>query len=264
MKRLFLFVFTSFICIALHAQQFIINVSSADNKVKIEWQNPYGDSVVQLNIQRSWDSVRNFRTIFAPLSPELPQNGFVDESAGYNGMYYRAFYVLANGSFFFTKAKKVTTGSDFTNDITQAEIADENFLVTIHDDDTTIAQLSYEAYKHFKDSIIHYTRDTLYSLTDADVLIRYYNNDIKWVPSSHIFTNGDGYVQILLADALQNTYRLRISDEHHKQLFTIQHITQPQLLLDKTDFMHSGWFYFELYENNKMKERNKFYIPKDF
>src|SRR4051794_27211455 len=70
--------------------------AAAPTKVKIEWQNPHGDSVVQLNVQRSWDSAKNFRTVFAPLSPELPQNGYIDETAGYTGMYYRVFYVLSN------------------------------------------------------------------------------------------------------------------------------------------------------------------------
>lgn len=237
---------------------------ASDTKVKIEWQNLYGDSVVQLNVQRSWDSVKNFRTIFVPLSPELPQNGYIDESAGYTGMYYRIFYVLADGSFFFTKAKKTTSGSDFTNAVTEEQASDKNLLITIHDDDSVIAILNYDNYKRFRDSIINNTRDTLFSLTDADILIRYYNNEITWMPSTHIFTNTDGYVQIYLADALTKNYRLRFLDENHKALFNIQHVTQPQLILDKTDFMHSGWFYFELFEDNKLKERNKFYIPKDF
>jgi hypothetical protein len=267
MKKIFLLFFILFTAknISLAQQNFQVTVSGAGNtKVKVEWQNAYGDSIVQLNVQRSWDSVRNYRTIFVPLSPELPQNGYIDETAGYNGMYYRVFYVLADGSFYFTKAQKVKTGSDFTNAISEEQASDKNFLVTIHDDDTVIAQLNYDGYKRFRDSIVNFTRDTLYSLTDADVLIRYYNNDISWMPSTRIFTNSDGYVQIYLADATQKNYRLRFYDEYHKLLFSIQHITQPQILLDKTDFMRSGWFYFELYEDNKVKERNKFYIPKDF
>jgi len=267
MKKLFLLVafFLFFAVVVLPQQKFEIAVSGVGGiKVKIEWKNPYGDSIVQLNVQRSWDSVRDFRTIFVPLSPELPQNGYIDETAGYNGMYYRVFYVLADGSFYFTKSKKAATGSDFTNAISEEQASDKNFLITIHDDDSVIAQLNYEGYKRFRDSIVNYTRDTLYSLTDADVLIRYYNNNILWIPSTHIFTNGDGYVQIYLADALQKNYRLRFFDESHKLLFNIQHVSQPQLLLDKTDFMRSGWFYFELYEDGKLKERNKFYIPKDF
>ena len=263
MKKIFLFAVIIFSVHILKAQQFVVNVATlGNNKVKVEWLNPYGDSVVQINIQRSWDSAKNFRTVFAPLSPELPQNGYVDDNP--NGYYYRAFYVLADGKFFFTKGKKVTTGQDFTNEASQQQIADTNFLVTIHDDDTTISQLSYTAFKHFKDSIITNTRDTLYSLSDADVLLRYFNNDIKWIASKNIFTAADGNVQILLVDAATNNYRLKVLDENHKLLFNIPHITQPQLLLDKTDFMHSGWFYFELYQNDKIKERNKFYVPKDF
>lgn len=267
MKKLFLPVlFLLGIITTVQAQsKFTIHVAGvADTKVKVEWTNPYGDSVVQLNIQRSWDSAKAFQTIFVPLSPELPQNGFIDEKAGYTGMYYRIFYVLANGSFYFTKAQKVKTGSDFTDEISEEKAADKNFLVTVHDDDSVLGQFNFERYKHFRDSIVNFTRDTLYSLTDADILIRYYANNINWIPSTRIFTNSNGYVQIYLSDALQKNYRIRFFDENHKQLFTIQRVPQPQLLLDKTDFMHSGWFYFELYEDNKIKERNKLYLPKDF
>jgi len=267
MRKIFLFLlFTLFFCGAVQSQRKLaVGVSKVgDNKVKIEWINPYGDSIVQLNVQRSWDSARNYLTIFVPLSPELPQNGFIDETRGYSGMYYRIFYVLADGSFFFTKGMKTTLGSDLTSGISEDQGVDKNILITVHDEDTVIAQLNYEAYKKFRDSIVYNTRDTLFTLSDADVLIRYYNNDIHWVPSSHIFTNTDGYVQISLADASQKKYSLRFFDEKRKFLFAIKNITQPQLLLDKTDFMSSGWFYFELSEDNKVKERNKFYLPKDF
>ena len=267
MKKIFLLLILALVLkTTSHAQGNLAMAISkvADTKVKIEWRNPYGDSVVQLNVQRSWDSVRNFLTVFVPLSPELPQNGYIDETDGYNARYYRIFYVLADGRFFFTRSKKNATGSDFTNQIPEDKAGDKNFLITIHDDDTIIAQLNYDGYKRFRDSIVNYTRDTLYSLTDADVLIRYYNNNIRWVPSTHIFTTTDGYVQVYLTDALQKNYHLRFYDEAHKLLFTITHILQPQFLLDKADFLHSGWFYFELLEDNRVRERNKFYIPKDF
>ena len=106
MRIVFLFLsFILFSCGAVQAQQELkIGVSKiGDGKAKVEWTNPYGDSIVQLNVQRSWDSARNYLTVFVPLSPELPQNGFIDETPGYSGMYYRLFYVLVDGSFFFTK-----------------------------------------------------------------------------------------------------------------------------------------------------------------
>lgn len=251
--------------IIIAQQNFNTAVSKAGaGKIKIEWINPYGDSVVQLNVQRSWDSVKNFRTIFVPLSPGLPQNGYIDETNGYDMQYYRVFYVLSNGKFFFTKPKKITSGSDFTDAFTAEQTKDTNFNITVHDDDTVIATLNYHAYQHFRDSIINYTRDTLYSLSDADILLRYYSNNITWAPSTKVYTNADGYVQVNLPDAAQKNYSIRFLDELRKPLFTIKHVDQPQLILDKTDFLHSGWFYFELYESNHIKERNKFYIPKDF
>lgn len=265
MKKIFLLLYISVCCYVAQAQKVTLSVTALENtKVKIEWQNPYGDSLVQVNVQRSWDSVKLFKTIFVPLSTELPQNGYIDATAGYTGMYYRIFYVLSDGRFFFTKAKKAALGSDFTNEIREDQAANKDFLITIHDEDSVIAQLNYDGYKKFRDSIVNFTRDTLYSLTDADVLIRYYNNTVSWLPSTHIFTNADGYVQVYLADAEQKNYRIRFFDEAHKFLFSIQKVKQNQFILDKTDFMRSGWFYFELSEDNRVKERNKFYIPKDF
>jgi len=36
------------------------------------------------------------------------------------------------------------------------------------------------------------------------------------------------------------------------------------LTLDKSNFIHAGWFKFELYEDGQLKEKNKLLIPKDF
>ena len=69
-KLLLLILFVFLACGLVNAQQkFQLHVSKAgDVKVKVEWTNPFGDSIVQLNIQRSWDSAKNFRTVFVPLS----------------------------------------------------------------------------------------------------------------------------------------------------------------------------------------------------
>ena len=34
-------------------------------------------------------------------------------------------------------------------------------------------------------------------------------------------------------------------------------------VLDKTNFVHAGWFTYELYEDEKLKEKNKFQLQKD-
>jgi hypothetical protein len=41
-------------------------------------------------------------------------------------------------------------------------------------------------------------------------------------------------------------------------------VKEVQLVLDKADFIHAGWFSFDLFEDGKLKEKNRFYIPKEF
>ena len=49
-----------------------------------------------------------------------------------------------------------------------------------------------------------------------------------------------------------------------KKLFTINNIPESDLVIDKANFIHAGWFRFELYENEKLKERNKVLLQRDF
>ena len=72
------------------------------NKVRIAWVNPFGDSCIQLMVQTSFDSVRNFKTIFSTESPQLPQNGFIYTLPFQASFYYRIFYVLGNNNYYFT------------------------------------------------------------------------------------------------------------------------------------------------------------------
>ena len=65
--------------------------------------------------------------------------------------------------------------------------------------------------------------------------------------------------------AHEKSYSLHVYEADNKtQVFYIKRITEPQLMIDKTNFLHAGWFMFELYEDNKLKERNKVFIQKEF
>ena len=57
---------------------------------------------------------------------------------------------------------------------------------------------------------------------------------------------------------------MKFFDEDDKLLFELSEIRDPDLTLDKTNFRHSGWFRFELYDGDQLKEKNKFFIPKEF
>ncbi len=190
-------------------------------KVSISWVNPY-PTCNQLAIQRSTDSI-NFRTIFSAQSPELPRNGYVDHKLpAAPKVYYRIFYVLAGGNYFFTPVKRPTDTSD------EKEMADEkipvkktepalpariNILtelpktaptnkdsivvkepeekkILIYKRNQFLYQLNTQAYKNFRDSIIQNTQDSLSLIKPGE---------INWKP---FIPKPKEYVSVFVKDTL--------------------------------------------------------------
>ncbi|MEN9685096.1 MAG: hypothetical protein RLZZ28_882 [Bacteroidota bacterium] len=344
-------------------------------KNQISWVNPY-PNCIQLAIQRSSDSSKNFRTIYSAQSPELANNGYLDKKplvAEKN--YYRIFYVLKGGAYYFTAAKSIETIRtnaappipEKTNTVTvpastnqtaiyfqkkklfdlsaeaykvykdsinnqtsdglhrvnentvewqPAKSAKRKELVhlykknehyadldpkafqlfidsvhgstldtvyfidshhaqllsyvpvqkheyAIYKNDTSLFQLNELGFKQFKDSISKKTKDTLFAMPNDRIDIHVFQPKYVWRPSIFVFTNPNGYVSIQLPQVSQHKYQLVFYDFDGTELFRIKTIKESLLLLDKTDFMHAGWFSFELFEDDKLKEKNKFFIPKD-
>jgi hypothetical protein len=71
-------------------------------------------------------------------------------------------------------------------------------------------------------------------------------------------------VKISLPEAASKKYTIKFQDEKDAPVFELKEVKDSILTLDKTNFIHSGWFKFELYENGELKEKYKFFIPKDF
>lgn len=82
-----------------------------------------------------------------------------------------------------------------------------------------------------------------------------------WRPSPYVFTNQNGNVSIRLDTAQGAGYRLRILDADGQALFDLDGIRMPNLTLDKSNFMRSGWYHFELFENGKLSDSSRFFIP---
>lgn len=251
--------------VAAKAQDTLPNFSLQNlgqNRMRISWVNPY-ENCTQLNIQRSLDSGKNFRTILSVQSPQLPQNGYIDTKPGNDKMYYRLFYVLEGGNYFFSKPHRSGQGFE-SAPLPDGPGADASRIIKIKVQDSVVAAIPYMQYRHFRDSIIYQTKDSLFAINDQEVVIKRYVAQPQWRPSVYIFTNREGYVIMHLPDAKDKNYRVHIYDADGKVLFKLNHIKEPELTLDKADFMHAGWFSFDLYENEKIVEHNKFYIPKEF
>ncbi|MEO8820935.1 MAG: hypothetical protein ABI374_08850 [Ginsengibacter sp.] len=89
-----------------------------------------------------------------------------------------------------------------------------------------------------------------------------YNRNL-FVPSRHIYTGKDNNVIISLPDAARRKYSIRFYRADGTFLFAVPKINQNYLTLEKSNFLRSGLFIFELYDNHIIIERHKFFIPKD-
>jgi hypothetical protein len=87
----------------------------------------------------------------------------------------------------------------------------------------------------------------------------------EWRASQFMFTDRAGALTLKLPQAPEKKYTLHVYEADGKtQLFLLKRIREPELTINKSNFMHAGWFVFELYEEDKLKERNRFYIQKEF
>lgn len=290
------FIITVFTC-KVAAQKELPDFSAEDfgkNKIRISWINQFGEGCVQLNVQASTDSIKNFRTIFSTESPQLPQNGFVYTLPFTAKFYFRIFYILNGNAYYFTASKiaipaplvvkepvidkKPVILSDSIQIIKNTGvIINETIIerpppqpkpevvrvITIRSNDSVLARLLYPEYKKFKDSITKKTKDTLLVTGPNELLWKPFDPSTIYTPSAYIMINQDGFVKLKLPEAATKKYKLIIFDMEGKKMFTINHITETELVIDKTNFVHAGWFKFELYEDNKLKEKNRILLQQD-
>lgn len=198
-------------------------------RIVIGWVNNY-DTLRQLNVQTSHDSLKNYRTLVSIADPNAKFNGFADNKALNDHMFYRLFIVRKDGSYFFTVPRKPVI-------------------------DTAKAVLPVSG----ATAISTGPRETP-AVKKPEVVIK----KPEFVPSFYVYTNKDGYVYVNLPDADKQKYRLKFFEEDGSPLFEIRTLNRTGLTLDKTNFVHAGWFLFELYNDEKLVEKSKFYLAKEF
>ncbi len=234
------------------------NVRNAGNdKIIIGWVNNFED-VKQISIQRSFDSLTGYKTILTVADPTTKENGYVDSKATNDHMFYRLYILRDKGNYLFSKAqrpKKDTAGIKGATIIRM----DTVFEKVVKNGDTIIIK-----------KVVPFTvRLEKIPATDSVKTPNPGNiNKIKpnaFTPSLYVYTERDGYVRIILPDEDKpKKYSIKFFEENDNFLFELKEIKEKTFKLDKTNFYHAGWFKFELYEENKLIEKHKFYLEKDF
>lgn len=298
-------------------------VGRGSDKFIISWTNPF-DSVSQISIQRSYDSIKNFKTILTVPDPLLKQNGFVDAKSPYVKPFYRLFVVLSDGNYFFTQSQRprleplwvvekplpVIEKKDTVRiekkpserevviskekDVSVKEskiptIQNESIqagaiatlkpfsdpgkiappppplkLYYVKKQDSIVAQLTEWEFPKFRDSIFKRTKDTLVFKYADTLFIKPMVPKEVYKISKFVYVDSDGNIAIQLLAAPQKTYSVKFYEEKGGALFEIKKVAEPFLILDKTNFLKAGWYRFELYEEGKLIEKNKFILSKEF
>lgn len=226
--------------------------------------------------------------------PSVAQNGFVDAKATTAKVFYRLFIVLDSGKYLFTKAKAPVPDTAASanesvlldnqrvvlDSLSNREVTTINEKLKTPSRETKTApkiekffvvkrknvysSLSQNNFRKFRDSLVYSTRDTLVFESVDTILIKPFVPVEIYRASRYVYTERFGNVTISLPDAAKKKYSISFFEEDKTPLFEISEVNSTMLVIDKTNFIHSGWFWFELFENGTLKERHKFFIPKDF
>jgi hypothetical protein len=226
-------------------------VKERNGMVIIGWLNPHPE-LSQLIIQRSVDSLTGFRSIVSMPDPTSVSNGYVDKKPGVANSYYRIYYVKPGGRYLFTAAQKAVKDSPL-HSLSVPMTTPSNELI----DDTSHAKGMHGLKP---DKALKIKRETATGINLSGKIENNINENI-FNPSGLIFTNNEGNLIIALPDAKKKKFTLRVFKEDGTPMFHMRNIKEPQLLIDRSNFLHSGWFRYDLYEDERLREQNKFFIP---
>ena len=268
----------------LFAQEILpgITVKNFNGKIIVSWKNEYPLEVKTINIQRSFDSLKNYTTIGSVINPQSPENGFVDETPPYNKMYYRVFISFDAGAYIFSESVRpvkeippplpIFTQETVVDPFKKADALKQPLKDTKKDpDNKTITQaekkppLSAKEDRKEKQAITKNNKKNKASQENKneEEVTDVVKEDVITYPSRRIYTARDNNVVINLSNAESKKYVVKFFDEGEKPLFELNRIKEDFLILEKVNFLHAGWFYFEISENGKTLEKNKFFISKD-
>lgn len=236
-------------------------INAGNNRIIIGWVNTL-QNVKQISIQRSYDSLNGYISILTVADPTTVQNGYLDARAPNDHMFYRLYVMQDKGNYIFSKAKRPAKDSNqhlsardsINHDKKPDNIGNMDGRPLIPDSmriKPVVLKLN-----GFPGNI-----DTVQSPTGVPVR----KKTESFIPSLYVFTCRDGYVCIRLPDSDKpKKYSIRFYDQDESLLFELKDLKEKEFKIDKANFYHAGWFRFEIYEDDRLFEKHKFYLEKDF
>ncbi len=257
-KLLFFIVFVFAFASTALAQDTLprVSVKSTGNQIIVSWKNNYGAIISNINIQRSRDSLKNFTTIGTVLNPLNKENGFVDRKPNNLNMYYRVFVAFEGGTYIFSLSHHPVL--DTTHAVTKMAAEQPNTTEPAMNELIQTQPVNTVAVAEEKAPVAESLENFLPKIKIPKIVV-----PIGFVPSKFIYTNKENNLVISLPDAETQKFSITFFDDKDNQVLEIKKITESFLLMEKVNFMHIGWFYYNLYDDHIFLEKYKFYIGKE-
>ena len=256
MKKLLLIIFL-LSSITLKAQDTLPNFSaiSMGKNIILSWKNAYKKPVATIKIQRSYDSLRHYSTIGSILNAQNFENGYADFNPPYNKMYYRIFIAFEDGSYkISTPAKPVKLPEPEPE---QPSLTDStSYFPEGTDTSSKVPFVKREVWQ------AEPVTEPANKVPGLPTLKLPSEKEITY-PSKRVYSTKDQNVIIHLPDAMIKNYSIKFFNENGNEILELKRLREDYLILEKVYFMKSGWFNFEIYEGDKLIEKNKLFIPKD-
>lgn len=213
-------------------------------------------------MQRSYDSTKNFFSIASILNPQNSVNGFTDSLAPYNKMYYRLFIGFDTGVYLLTASKRpeVNTVIDYTKLIQEINALYEKNIQLQEEKVRLQKELEIARAAKNKNKPAAKNAKAKAKKPEVTEVSEEIISQVITFPSKRIFTDKDNNVVTRLFNVKANKYVIRFLTEDYKLLFEIKNPPDDYFVIEKVNFIHGGWYQFEIYKNEFLLEENKFYI----
>lgn len=268
-----------------------VSVNGSNKRIVVSWLNDYQKPIESILIQRSFDSLNNFRSIGSVLNPLNLENGFLDQQPPYDRMFYRVFIQFSGGDYVIGPSARARFNTEMMEplDIRQDSILETQELPTawtrVRNDlpfftpflnKTIQTNTTGEDEFQFKNRSIVPTDSAKTNMRTIEPSTPLKMTPVQPVtslekkslirttfPSPRIFSNNAQTIMIDLRGYAHENIRIVFYDEQGKQTLNIDGVPEPLLYLERYNFRKSGWYNFEVYEQSVLVEKSKVFIAKD-
>lgn len=253
-----------------------VSITSSNRRVVVSWLNDYHKPIETILIQRSFDSLKNFRSIGSVLNPLNLENGYLDQQPPYDRMYYRVFIQFPNGEYVIGPSSRFIASSESIEPI---NIRSDSALET-----SLLPDLLYVGQKG-QLFLSYYQKpfDTPANEPDSSNAIdkisdgkesQLLSPDAKPIPETKptlrtaypsrcVYTNNNQTIILDFRQTQLQEIRVRFLDEQGYPVLELNELPESLLYLERYNFRKSGWYSFEIYEQGKLVEKSKIYVARD-